>query len=516
MTTSTGYPTAGTVRGYFRIDEGLQLLRGWACDTAHADRALLVDILVDGRPRASCLADNPRGDLARLGTGNLKYGFALHLGELGLEAGREYAIAVRTREGHVDLDGECEYFTARATESSAATSVSAHTLDGPRVHHEVQVVPLRADRWVGRACYRRQIVGLERNGLDESNYYEQHGDADWAYRKTISDVEFNDALVIMPFGIVIADGRVIHESTYLMGANATYPLLSPRDESGSLRRLWRGLSHLFGRDLLPRYRLNLVPHSFVPVGGTAFLLASPAYRSYYHWHIDTLPAITRVGKLDSGRTEHILCPAPLTPWHKQSLARLQAGFPLPCPLSFYNALQVLRVDTLHFTTGLGGNRSFLSPDICAFYEALTGSAADRPPAIDTGTRLYLSRRSHSRRRLENEAVLEEALRQRGFHCIDPGQFDYATQIEIFRRADTIVAPHGAALTNLIFSRKGVRVLELMPDRYINLGLQRIANLKEAEYGYAVGSCRDRDAAQTPHDLSYTIDVDDVLAIVDAW
>jgi len=322
--------------------------------------------------------------------------------------------------------------------------------------------------------------------------------------------------VIMPFGIVIANGGVIHESTYLLGANATYPFLTLTDERGVLQWLRDFLQRGFGRERLPRYRLRLVPRFIESIPGTAFLLASPGYRSYYHWHIDTLPAITRLGKWDAGEVKHILCPAPLKPWHEQSLALLQTHYPLPCPLSFYGTLQVLRVENLRFTTGLGGNRSFLSPDICAFYEALTRSIKAHTGSIETGARLYLTRRSQTRRRLDNEAELEEALRRRGFSIVDPGEVDYATQIAMFRRAEMIVAPHGAALTNLIFCRQGVRVLELMPDRYINLGLQRIANLKSAAYGYIVGPSREHHAANTPHDLRYTVNIDEVLAMVEGW
>ena len=37
------------------------------------------------------------------------------------------------------------------------------------------------------------------------------------------------------------------------------------------------------------------------------------------------------------------------------------------------------------------------------------------------------------------------------------------QMDLFRRAEMVVAPHGAALANLIFCPPGTQVLELSPD-----------------------------------------------------
>jgi capsular polysaccharide biosynthesis protein len=45
--------------------------------------------------------------------------------------------------------------------------------------------------------------------------------------------------------------------------------------------------------------------------------------------------------------------------------------------------------------------------------------------------------------------------------------DYAfeEQIQIMQNASVVVAPHGAGLANVIFSRPGLKVVELVPDRY---------------------------------------------------
>lgn len=44
-------------------------------------------------------------------------------------------------------------------------------------------------------------------------------------------------------------------------------------------------------------------------------------------------------------------------------------------------------------------------------------------------------------------------------------FSFEKQAEIFSKAKVIIAPHGAALTNLIFSNKNIKLLELFPENF---------------------------------------------------
>ena len=76
--------------------------------------------------------------------------------------------------------------------------------------------------------------------------------------------------------------------------------------------------------------------------------------------------------------------------------------------------------------------------------------------------LYLRRGPQARRPLFQESCLEQALRQRGFDVIDLEAMPLPACIAAFANARWVVAPHGAALTNLVFSKPGTRVLELLP------------------------------------------------------
>lgn len=120
-----------------------------------------------------------------------------------------------------------------------------------------------------------------------------------------------------------------------------------------------------------------------------------------------------------------------------------------------------------------------------------------PPARPEGRprRIYVTRGDQrNTRRLVNEAEVLPILTRHGFTVVNPGSLSVQDQIDHFAAAEVIVAPHGAALTNLNFCSPGVRVLELFAPRYLNSCYWSIAsNIAGSTYEYLVGvATRDVD------------------------
>ena len=86
-------------------------------------------------------------------------------------------------------------------------------------------------------------------------------------------------------------------------------------------------------------------------------------------------------------------------------------------------------------------------------------------APGAGRKLYISRSDAASRRILNEAALLAALRPLGFETVTLASRTVAKQIALFKGADEIVMPHGAGCVNMVFSRPGVRIIELMPASY---------------------------------------------------
>lgn len=84
-------------------------------------------------------------------------------------------------------------------------------------------------------------------------------------------------------------------------------------------------------------------------------------------------------------------------------------------------------------------------------------------------RFFLARRNMKWRRLLNEAEIVAELSKSGFETVFLEELDAGQQIELFRRAEWIVAPNGSALLNLIFSDPAVKLLILSQPELFNWG-----------------------------------------------
>ncbi len=127
------------------------------------------------------------------------------------------------------------------------------------------------------------------------------------------------------------------------------------------------------------------------------------------------------------------------------------------------------------------------PDTC---ELLRDVARRTGVALGTkrsdGRKLFVTRGGARHRRLIGEADLEEALARRGFETVDPGLMTARQQIGLFSDATHVVAPHGAALSNLVFCPRGIRVVELFAPGYVNPCFWTVVEALDGHYAALLG------------------------------
>jgi capsular polysaccharide biosynthesis protein len=109
------------------------------------------------------------------------------------------------------------------------------------------------------------------------------------------------------------------------------------------------------------------------------------------------------------------------------------------------------------------------------------------PASGNGPKAIYLRRGHSpNRRVQNEDEVCAYLSARGVTAFDFSEYSFREQVQTVANADVIIAPHGAALANLAFARRGARVLEIFATAENQKCYWMLACHCRAIYHYVVG------------------------------
>lgn len=500
------------IAGRFRLDETHQYVRGWIYDRHRPSESQWVDILVGDHVIASVEANLPRGDLRYLDTGYTRYGFEFLFPDWPPDTHGTAPVTVRHRDSGTALRSATPDFRQRSIRCETLAGCELDDLRCYEVGNDTRVTTIDSNGWMGDPAYKDPLLGLHLARENRQAKLQQTADGQWQYEKAVRHFRFPNATVIMPFGIVIVDGHVVLPSLVLLNRALVSPVFSPRPLAGAEHPTPQH-HPAEGWPAVRQFDLRTVDASVEEIDQPALLMSTPGYQGYYHWHVDVLPLVSSLGSTTHNNPRIILCAQGESAWQRDSMELVRQRFG-QCEYRFYGELKILKVRELLYSSGLGGRGAFLSPGLVPFYEALAAPYADAAVPEGIGRRLYLSRRAQARRTMSNEAHIEALASAHGFSVINPAQYSYQQQIALFRQADSIISPHGAGLTNLLFCRAGVNVIELFGDAYINRSLQRVANLKQARYAYLVGkSTTAKRAAPGRHAFSYDIPPAELEALI---
>jgi capsular polysaccharide biosynthesis protein len=202
--------------------------------------------------------------------------------------------------------------------------------------------------------------------------------------------------------------------------------------------------------------LNPFPSPPTHVPGRLGVLAARGDGNYYHFLMDVL---TKVGVLEQAPAV-----APPDRWYVPAQTRFQLEL-----LELFGIGPEQRVDAA--TNPHVRADCLVVPGPPAMTEknppwAVAFLRSRLLPHVDVSgprRRIYVTRGpSANNRSITNEADVLALLTERGFEPVDPGGLSVVEQIQAFATAERIVAPHGAALANLIFASPGATVVELFP------------------------------------------------------
>lgn len=197
--------------------------------------------------------------------------------------------------------------------------------------------------------------------------------------------------------------------------------------------------------------------------------------NFCHWMLDHLPRALLADR-SGERVDHIIGPAPITAdfQHESMSALLRDRDYIDIePGKLY------RFERLIYADNFQNNLRHPAYDCHPRIMSLLGEEVAPVDHDDPPLKIYVPRR-HGRR-VTNETALWGLLSDRGFTRIDTDAMSLSDQVRTFRAATHVIGPHGAALTNLAFCRKGTRVLELFPQFGGSASYYALAAGKELSY-----------------------------------
>lgn len=292
----------------------------------------------------------------------------------------------------------------------------------------------------------------------------------------LRDCDDASELVSDRFVAMLPDGQVLAASGAVFSAEGELVVDSLAATTSSSEYTTIPLiRHLFRNGL--RFTANVIRgdiRSADVANGSIDLLCPliPRYRNYYHWTVETLP---KLRLLDTFRRETGLEPTLLLPedppsWMKESFDLLGGDeFTIRYATDpVYRGKPVL----IHSFVNT------VSSEEHQWFNRQTAELRDSTGA-DQSYRIYVSRANARERRIHNDAAVVDLLTTYGFEPYRLEELSVAEQVRLFANAEAVVGPHGAGLSNLVYS-EDVTVVELFGDN-LKRNFSRIAKAAGFEY-----------------------------------
>ncbi len=256
--------------------------------------------------------------------------------------------------------------------------------------------------------------------------------------------------------------------------------------------------------------------------GTSLMFATSAgAHCYYHWMLEIMPKLGMLERsgISIDSIDHFLVREITGSWQVETLARFgidKSRIVETAKRPNWRCDHLMHVD---LNCGINLKMHRFTPQ---WMKHMYPPAPSEEPRI----KLYISRPEGVRRGISNEHAILPLLKEAGFTIMAMEGLSVAQQAALLSRADVVMSPHGGALTNMVFCRPGVHIVEMF-SRHVfpyywglaaNCGHHYHAILEEPDKDYPrlVNARVAQSFADTQHQtaaLSFDVSVDAVKAVL---
>lgn len=200
----------------------------------------------------------------------------------------------------------------------------------------------------------------------------------------------------------------------------------------------------------------------------------PARGHIFHWLFDSIvPLLTFLESGGRGLHLGLIVNAKRKAFQQKTIDFIKARYGIEVlePLGSGDAMQVPHLKAA--VSEPVNPRALQSPLGMAMLGELGRFLAADVPEDSFPKRIYISRNDARLRRVRNEEQICAILEARGFQRVTLGGMPIAQQVQLFRQADAVAAPHGAGLAHTAWCKPGTKIIEFFP------GLDGVRKVKNA-------------------------------------
>lgn len=238
---------------------------------------------------------------------------------------------------------------------------------------------------------------------------------------------------------------------------------------------------------------------------SAVLLYNRWNSGYYHWTVETLnrlEGVERYVEETGDRPKLIVGPDPnrfqletleLLGYDEDDLIRWDQR---------YRTVDRLVVPSMRREYNLGSVSPVAYHWLC---DQMRTAADDEVPdaAEKFSNRVYISREDAPRRQVRNEDEIVDVLKTYGFETYVLSDHSVAENVQLFAQADVIVGPHGAGLTDIIYSSDAT-VIELFRSNDVRPTYYVLSEHLDHSYRYLLCEYEGPNLVVDPDDLESVV------------
>lgn len=198
-------------------------------------------------------------------------------------------------------------------------------------------------------------------------------------------------------------------------------------------------------------------NTYTPIQGTTVLFAlSAGAHCYYHWMMDILPKLGLLEKagIKLSDVDNLLVRTADKAFQIESLKHFGFDEDRIVETKDNNRLLCEKVIVIDVQNGINMKMNRFLP------AWLKHAYAPSSKPTDERIKLYVSRPKGVRRGVANEDELLPILERYGYTVSAMEGMSVSEQAELLSKADVLISPHGGALTNMVFCKPGIDVVEL--------------------------------------------------------